>query len=37
MDVDGVWGPVDLVYYGCYEEFIGMVMLRGWAVYVVVD
>ena len=37
VDVDGVWGPVDLVYYGCYEEFIGVVMLRGWALYVVVD
>ncbi len=37
MDVDGVRGPVDLVYYCCYEEFIGVVMLRGWALYVVVD
>ena len=35
--VDCVWGPVDLVSYGCYEEFIGVVMLRGWALYVVVD
>ena len=32
-----MWGPVDLVYYVCYEEFVWMVMLRGWALYVVVE
>ncbi len=35
--VDGVRGPVDLVYYCCYEEFIGVVMLRCWALYMVID
>ena len=37
VDVYLVQGPMDLAYYGCYKEFIGVVMLQGWAVYVVVD
>ena len=37
VDVYKVWGPVYLVYNGYYKKFIGVVMLRGWAVYLVVD
>ena len=32
-----VWGPVDLMYYGDYQEFIWVVVLRGWMLYMVVN